>query len=491
MIPQKSNISPENPFIRRMEETLCRHAMLRDHDSVLAGVSGGADSVALLYGLASLAPIFGWRIGVAHLNHGLRKKSSDADAVFVENLARRLDLSYYFRKINIYEKSGNLEEEGRKERYNFFNETADLEGFDKIAVGHQAQDCAEQVLLNLLRGSGPNGLGGIFPVRGRIIRPLIDTSRTEIERFLQDQQLSYCIDQSNRDNRFTRNRIRNSLIPELVNYNPRIVDTLNRLAEVMRDESEWIEDLLEPVFEEAAAKNNRHAGELVLSVQPFLSLHTAARRRLIRKALLKVKGDLRRIGYHHIEKILNLASDQDAAGQLHLPGRVRVLRKGDTLRFAKEKKSLRSLGDPGTKLQPVSFEYRLKKVEEGTESVRIEEIDSQMLFQQLKFYANVNVFEQENRIAFIDMDRVELPLVIRNPRPGDRFSPLGMDGTVKLKDFFINNKVPADQRGAVPVVQSGEEIIWVAGMRINERVKITKNTKNILKISFFQNHTDK
>ncbi|MBS3808908.1 MAG: tRNA lysidine(34) synthetase TilS [Desulfobacterales bacterium] len=476
-----------------MEETLCRHAMLREHDSVLVGVSGGADSVALLYGLASLAPIFGWRIGIAHLNHGLRKKSSDSDAMFVETLARRMNLSYYSRKINLYERGGNLEEEGRKERYNFFAETADLEGFDKIAVGHQAEDCAEQVLLNLLRGSGPSGLGGISPVRGRIIRPLIETSRIEIERFLQAQQLSYCIDQSNRDNRFTRNRIRNSLIPELVHYNPSIIDNLNRLAEVMRDESEWIEDLLAPVLEEATIKNNSQAGEMILSVQPLMSLHTAARRRLIRKALLKVKGDLGRIGYHHIKNILNLASDQDAAGHLHLPGRVRVLRKGDTLRFAKETKPLRSLGDKGSKLQAVPFEYRLKQVGEVAESVRIEEIDSQMLFQQLKFYANINIFEQENMVAvaFIDMDRVELPLVIRNPRPGDRFTPLGMDGTVKLKDFFINKKVPADQRGAVPVVQSGEEIIWVAGMRINERVKITKTTKNVLKISFFRNHTDK
>ncbi len=483
-----------DPLVRGVEKTIRDRGMLRESQSVLVGVSGGADSVALLYSLCALAAIHGWQIGVAHLNHGLRAKASDRDARFVEALANQLNLSYYNRKIDLHarcrQEGMNLEEGGRSARYEFYHETADRVGFDKIAVGHHRQDAAEQVLLNLLRGSGPQGLGGLAPVAGRVIRPLIETSRAEIERFLQDQKFSYCTDESNLDQRYTRNRIRIRLMPELKGYNPRITDTLNRLAKVMREESEWIEDLLQPAFAQALLRHEPEHCVLELSAAVLLSLPVAARRRIIRRAIFEVKGDLRRIAWRHIEDVLSASATPGRSRQIHLPGQVRVLCSRDRVSFVREKKSLRSSALYGKKLETIPFAYTLDRLQGSNVSIRIREIHARLLFQQLRIHDIENRFNVESQTAWMDMDRVRFPLIIRNPRPGDRFVPLGMHGSVKIKDFFINNKVPKPVRARMPLVESADEIIWVGGMRIAEGVKITGNTKNVLKIALFSNQTD-
>ncbi|MBS3756837.1 MAG: tRNA lysidine(34) synthetase TilS [Desulfobacterales bacterium] len=483
-----------DPLVRGVEKAIRDRDMLRESQSVLVGVSGGADSVALLYSLCALSSIHDWQIGIAHLNHGLRAKASDRDARFVEGLANQLNLSYYNRKSDLHAKCQqegmNLEEGGRKARYEFYHEIADRVSFDKIAVGHQREDAAEQVLLNLLRGSGPEGLGGLAPVAGRVIRPLIETPRAEIERFLQDQSLSYCTDESNLDQRYTRNRIRNRLMPELASYNPRITQTLNRLAKVMREESEWIEDLLQPAFERALLRHEPERCVLELSAAVLLSLPVAARRRIVRRAVFEVKGDLRRIACRHIEDVLSVSATPGRSRQIHLPGQVRVLCSRDRVRFAREKKSLRSSALYGKKLETIPFAYTVSSLQAGAESVRIREIPARMLFQQLGIHDIESRFDPESQTALMDLDRVRFPLIIRNPRPGDRFVPLGMHGSVKIKDFFINNKVPPPVRARVPLVESADEIIWVGGMRIAEGVKITGTTKSVLKIALFPNQTD-
>ena len=362
-----------DPLVRGVEKTICDHDLLEESQSVLIGVSGGADSVALLYCLCALAPIHGWQLGVAHLNHGLRPEASDADERFVETLANQLNLSYYNRKIDLREKCKpkgiNLEEGGRIARYEFYHEIAERAGFDKIGVGHQREDAAEQVLLNLLRGSGPKGLGGLAPVSGKVIRPLIETSRTEIERFLQEQKRSYCTDESNLDASYTRNRIRNRLMPELAGYNPRITDTLNRLAKVMREESEWIESLLQPVFEQALLRCEPENRFIELSAEVLCSLPAAAGRRILRRAIFEVKGDLRRIAYRHIEKVLSASATPEKTRQIHLPGKVRVLCTRDRVQLIREKKSLRSSALYGKKLETIGPDRR-KSCPDGISTAR-------------------------------------------------------------------------------------------------------------------------
>lgn len=485
-----------HPFIKAVEQTVSEYAMLGKDNSVLVAVSGGADSVALLCALWILAPAYRWRIGAAHLNHGLRGAASETDAGFVEALANCLDVSYYYKKEKGLhalglQKGVNLEEAGRNARYDFFRKIAQKAGFDKIAVGHHQQDAAEQVVLNLLRGSGPSGLGGISPMRGKVIRPLIEMPRAEIEQFLQDQKISYCIDQSNKDNSFTRNRVRNHLIPELQAFNPRIVGTLSRISKVMRDEDDWIENLVTPVYEQAVIRRDPKNCEVELSLEQFRSLHQAACRRIVRRAVCEVKGDTRRIEHNHIDAVVSMATKQaTGAGQIHLPGRVRVTRTRDQIGFRKEKKSLRYYARSGRNLKTIPFQYRLEGIKTSPESLRIDEIRARFLFYQFKIHDIERVFDRDRQTGLVDMDRIEFPLVIRNPEPGDRFMPLGMQGTMKVKDFFINNKVEPSQRSRIPVVESGGRIIWVAGMRIDERAKITEQTENVLKMYISEIFTD-
>ncbi|MFO7932210.1 MAG: tRNA lysidine(34) synthetase TilS [Thermodesulfobacteriota bacterium] len=485
-----------HPFIKAVEQTVLAYGMLGRGSSVLVAVSGGADSVALLCALWVLAPDYRWRLGAAHLNHCLRGESAEADAGFVEALAKCLDVSYYYRKeTGLHalglQKGVNLEEAGRNARYGFFRKIAGEAGFDKIAVGHHQQDTAEQVILNLLRGSGPSGLGGIPPVRERIIRPLIETPSAEIERFLQEQKISYCIDQSNIDNSFTRNRVRNHLIPELQAFNPRIVGTLSRISKVMRDEDDWIENLVTQVYEQAVIRRDSKNCEIQLSLGQIQSLHRAACRRIVRRAVCEVKGDTRRIQHSHIEAVVSMATKQaQCAGQIHLPGRVRVTRSRDEIGFRKEKNSLRCYARSGRNLKTIPFKYRLEAIKTNPESILIDEIRARFLFYQFKIHDIERVFYRQRQTGWVDMDRIEFPLVIRNPAPGDRFMPLGMQGTMKVKDFFINNKVKPAQRSRIPLVESGGRIIWVAGMRIDERVKITEDTENVLKICFSEIFTD-
>ncbi|MBW2620551.1 MAG: tRNA lysidine(34) synthetase TilS, partial [Deltaproteobacteria bacterium] len=247
----------KNKLLRTVEQTITTYGMLKPGDSVLIGVSGGPDSVALFHVLLTLASRFSLRIGVAHLDHCLRQNDSDKDAEFVASLAARFDIPCYIHKANVrkyqLENKLSLEEAARRVRHTFLNRVAEKNSFNKIALGHHFDDNAELVLMNLFRGSGPLGISGIPPVRdGKIIRPLIRSNRSEIIAFLDKNGIKYISDSSNRDTRFLRNRIRHDLIPLLkTSYNPKITQNLNRLASIVRSEEEWIEDVIHPLFKKA------------------------------------------------------------------------------------------------------------------------------------------------------------------------------------------------------------------------------------------------
>ena len=231
--------------------------MLQPGDRVLVGVSGGADSVALLHILYRLSVSRDLDIGVAHLNHALRGKAADRDAAFVQTLARQLDLPCFSARQDVglqrQKQGGSLEEAGRRARYRFYAQTAKTQGFTKIALGHHADDNAELVLMNMLRGTGPEGIAGIPPAREPgIIRPLIHARRREIMAYIKDNDLAYVVDASNQDPRFFRNRVRNELIPALSEaYNPRLTEALVRTASISRTEEEWLEQLTRPMLEAA------------------------------------------------------------------------------------------------------------------------------------------------------------------------------------------------------------------------------------------------
>jgi tRNA(Ile)-lysidine synthase len=471
----------EKKVHRTVDETLCTHRMVQNGDAVLVAVSGGADSVALVYILLELAPKYSLRIAIAHLNHCLRQSESDRDETFVAALAKQLELPFYVGRENVrrYRERHrlSLEEAARQVRYGFYDSIAAQYGYGKIALGHHGDDNAELVLMNLLRGSGPLGLSGISPVRGnKIVRPLINLRRSEIMDYVAAKNLDYVTDSSNWDLKYHRNKIRARLMPELKSeYNPKLIDSLNRLTAIMGAEEEWIEDLIHPMYEKAIVFREKNM--LGLSIPELNQQPIAVRRRLIRKAIRWAKGDLRRIAFAHVESICQLALIGPTSGILDLPDRIRIRRDRNVLMISKEDLSLRHLDGIPFLSAARDYEYPLS----GPGKIFIEEAKVHISFIEIPKAASVDLQPSGHRVAFFDMDKIRFPLAIRNFRPGDRFWPLGSSGNQKLKKFFIDHKISRIERAKCPIVLSRNKIIWVAGHRLDNAVRIGPQTQRILK----------
>ncbi|MBW2335457.1 MAG: tRNA lysidine(34) synthetase TilS [Deltaproteobacteria bacterium] len=468
----RSNNKIEKKLLRTVRNTIARFGMFVPGDAVLIAVSGGPDSVTLAHVLHTLAGEYSLRLAIAHLNHCLRNQESDRDAEFVTTFARRLDLPFYLERKDVrsFQRQYHLspEEAARQVRYAFYEAVASQDGFNKIALGHHCDDNAELVLMNLLRGSGPLGLSGIAPVRNdKIVRPLIHLKRSEILDYASEKKIAYVTDTSNTDPAFRRNKIRHHLIPELKkSYNPAIVDTLNRLGAILRAEDNWFEEALGPVFKNCVL--NRTSDTISLSAPEFNNLTRAAKRRIIRKAIFSVKQDLRRITLFHVDAVLELAKKDPASGSLNLPGGIRVVKKSQALIFKKDYR----------RSQPVRVDYQYTITGEGITPIK--EVPAVLKLVEIEIDDVPDFKAAGKNRAFFDRDCLQFPLVVRNFRAGDRFSPLGLKGTQKVKKYFINHKVPASQRRKCPLLLSRDKIIWITGHRIDNHVKIGPQTRRVL-----------
>jgi tRNA(Ile)-lysidine synthase len=464
-------------MLNHIRKTIETHSMLERGDHLVVAVSGGPDSVALLRALALLTDEYRLHLTTAHLNHGLREGEADEEEAFVRRLSEGMGIACICKKRDIRalkeRKRRSLEEIGREERYRFLQETAEICGAVKIAVGHHRDDQAETVLLHLLRGSGPEGLRGILPVRdGRIIRPLLDVGRSDILAFLRREGLTYRSDSSNESPLFLRNRIRNELIPGLAaNYNPRLIEGLCQTAGIIRREDDYLRGVVQQVIRGFGIVPGSE--EIALPVADFMVLHEAIQGRII-KCLLEGAAPLRNgIGYRHIEAVLVLA--RRSAGRsvsLDLPFRIRVERKGGILRIRKE-------GERRARKQerksPTRFEYRV----EIPATIHLREIGRTI---RLEWIEKPCIREMKERpeTAFMDYECMTLPLIFRNMRPGDRVALLGTGGTKSLKDYFIDRKIAAPCRSEIPLLVDAGSIIWIAGERISERVRVTEKTRKVL-----------
>lgn len=477
----KSQNQIEKKILETVRQTITAHGMLAAGDAVLIAVSGGPDSVALAHVLHTLASEYSLRLAIAHLNHCLRGKDADRDAEFAADIARQLDLPFYMEKRDVGGSRENAhlspEEAARKMRYGFFESICSRYGYTKIAVGHHSNDNAELVLMNLLRGSGPLGLSGIPPARnGRIIRPLIHLKRLEIDEYIAERKLAFVTDASNSDLSFRRNRIRHHLIPELEKaYNPAIVETLNRLAAIMRAENRWVENMINKDFNRCVAATG--PGTVSIDLNRFEGLAGAVRRRILRRAILSVKKDLRRITLEHIDAVLSLVDKSPREGRLNLPDGIRVVLKTAALTISHPHSAGAADTDgPGG---PAVLDYRYTITPPATLSIR--EAGATLKLVEIGADDLPDFNAVGDNLAFFDMDRLRFPLVVRNVRPGDRFSPLGVDGTQKVKRYFINNKISRPLRRSCPLLLSAGNIIWIAGHRIDNRAKVVSTTRRILK----------
>jgi len=440
--------------------------------------------MALLHTLLVLSDVLSIKVAVAHLNHCLRPGDAEEDARFVMNAAHAYGVPYHVAVRDIRresKKSGlSLEEAARDARYQLFNELCREKGFDKIAVGHHKDDNAELILLYLLRGSGPAGMGGIVPVRDNIIRPLIRTSRDEILEFLSSQHIAFRQDASNFDARFLRNRIRHQLLPLLAkNYNPKISESLNRTGNILQSEEQWINDLIDPIFKQIVT--DRETSRIVLSTDRLMDLPVAPRRRVVRRAILEVKGNLRRISFSHVDAITDLANPDRAKGFLDLPDQIRVSRQAEQLTISCENSHLRHTPAGLTRFPDLTYGYEISEsriLNDG--KLVLNEIHAEIKFTRTQACDFHTLLKNKNNLAFFDWDRVQFPLTVRNYKTGDRFTPCGMTGTQRVKKFFINNKINPRIRAMTPIFLSGETIIWIGGLRLAEMAKVRPDTRTLL-----------
>jgi tRNA(Ile)-lysidine synthase len=479
-----------NALLRQVAKFVRTENLIQPDDSVLAGVSGGPDSIALLYILMMLQPYMFRTLGVAHLNHGIRSSEADRDAEFISNLCRKLNIAFHAKRINVSRYASNrklnLEEAARICRYDFFRSLIQNEGYTKIALGHQANDNAELVLMRILRSSGTLGISGMSAIRDKtIIRPLLKVTQSEIMDFITTNRLTHVFDSTNFDITLTRNRIRHRLIPTLKReYNPNIVTALNTLATVVQGEDEWMSRITKSFFLKILCK--RTSQKIILTANELLKVHRALARRVLRQALFELKGNLKRINLIHIESILNLLTFPKGYQQLNLPDGILAEHEYNKLQLSiilpSVSKQIQSIHSKDSKKY---FRYMVHKPKNNPIIIHITEIGYCIKFSALDQKVDGLLDDTGQNIAFFDMDRLIFPLTIRNPNIGDRYSPLGMNGTQKLKNYFINAKVPRSQRKDIPILVSGDYIIWIIGHRLSHISRIRSNTKHILKAEIY------
>ena len=349
----KKNNKIDKAFLESAINTSVKFHMLDKNDQVLAGISGGPDSVALLLFLLGIKEEYSLKIGVAHLNHMLRGKEADRDEEFVRNLADKFGIPCFIGKKDVArfakEHQLSIEDSARKVRYSFLKDTLEKNEYSKIALGHNRDDNAELILMNILRGSGTKGLTGIPPKReGFIIRPLIEIPKQQIVKFLKSVDQVYMTDSSNMDNKYTRNSIRNSLIPLIEEkYNPRIKESLIRLSTIIKDEDEWMEKETTLIFNEALkslSPDSIKPDTIELSIEVIKNCHPALRKRIIRKAVKIINGRLKKISLTHVDAAVNLSLSSTSGESIDFPDQIRVFKKEKSLYLKKESVPLRELG---------------------------------------------------------------------------------------------------------------------------------------------------
>lgn len=450
---------------KKFIETIKEYQMFEPGELVLVAVSGGADSTALLNLLHSLREELKISLHVAHLNHLLRRGDAELDVKFVEGLAQKMEIPISVEAVEVarlaeQEKLG-IEEAARIARYDFFERTAAKVGAKKIAVGHTADDNIETFLMRLLRGSGLKGLCGIPPKRGKIVRPLIKVWRREIEDYVGSLKLVPRRDHTNYESRYMRNSVRLKLVPQLKIYNLNIKEIILQTILLLTEDNLFLENKAAEALGEAMISQN--TGEVKLSLEKVKRLESTLQRYLLRLAIEKIKGDLTRLSFTHIHEILSKLEASER-WELHLPEGIYVIGERGELTVCREKPASREI-KPFRYVLPIPGEVKLEEIGRVVRGSFAEKIE-----------------RGSDSTAFVDYNALGKEVVIRNKLPGDRFSPLGVRGTKKLQDFFVDEKIPAEERDRIPVVESAGKIIWVAGKRLDDRVKVTDKTKKIVKL---------
>jgi tRNA(Ile)-lysidine synthase len=471
--------------------------MLAAGNRVGVAVSGGADSVALLRLLDRLRDDLGITLAVVHFDHALRGAESNADATFVAELASALKLEFMAAREDVGAEASrqgwNLEDAARRLRYAFFDRVINEGKATHIAVAHTADDQAETLLAHLMRGTGPTGLAGIYPVARAMVRPLLGTRREILREYLLANGQTWREDSTNRDVRRTRAHIRERLLPMIErDFSAEIVSHLGELARLAREEGDFWDALVEDRFQTLARQDGDDVRVGATDVLTPLALQMAAGQnrtsrkynelgplrtlteRMIRRLYEEVRGDRRELGANHVEQVMHLAGGSSSGHHVELPGGIIVRRTFGELIFSCGAAGRQRTGD-GTAKQASTYEYIVSLPLCGTATVSIPELGKCFRLKVIDW--PVTESDTKRDANALDADLLRSPLILRNWRPGDAYRPHGRRHERKLKSMFLAGRIPSGERAAWPVLESGGRVIWAQGMPAAEDFRAKENTR--------------
>lgn len=443
-------------MLEQLKKTIQAHGLLETGDAIVVAVSGGPDSVALLHALTRLRLEFEYTIAAAHVNHQFRGEEADEDSRYVQRLCRELAIPCFVDSIDVpqfIEETGlNPQEAARQVRYRFLRQVAGEMGGAKVATAHHADDQLETMVMRLVRGTGIEGLAGIPLCRSeediKIIRPLLEVTRDQIEKYCEEEGLSPRQDASNWSDKYLRNRIRRHWIPLMREENPHVASAAVHLAGVLREENDYMRQ--ESVEKLASIIEEQNTNTMIIRQNDFLTHHLALQRRMIKLILsYLLKSDIKEIGYAHIESIRQIIEDAHPAACTHLPGGLQVRREYQRVIF--------SFSSDTNSIPPYIYSLNIPG------QTYISEIG-------LAVRCYYGDRDERNRLAegtfaMFDPESVKGKLYVRQRRAGDRMVPLGMHGSKKVKDILIDKKIPRQQRDQIPLLTDDEHVLWIPGVR--------------------------
>ncbi|NLJ57724.1 MAG: tRNA lysidine(34) synthetase TilS [Tissierellia bacterium] len=451
---------------RLVKDNILQKDLISSGDNILLGLSGGPDSVFLFHNLIKLKESLNFNLYASHINHMYRGEDAISDENFVRNLCKEYGIKIFVKRKNATEYAKELkvteEEAGRILRYTFFNENLKTVGGGKIALAHHLNDQAETVLQRIIRGTGIDGLSAMSFKKDNLIRPILNVSKEEVMDYLHENKIEYCIDITNEQDVYGRNKIRLNLIPYLETLNPNIQNSLYRMSQTMERDKKIIEKYVDQKYFELL--KNKNSNRVVLDLNKLKIMDIGEKGRIIRRGIEELKGNTVNIEMKHIDYAVDLIRTGKTGKRINLTEGFTIEISYDNLIINKRVEKV------------PNFKYNIVL----DNLIHIKEVNKNIF---CKIVDPSDITMKDKNTISIDYDLIEGNLIVRNRRPGDLMVPSGMKGSKKIKDIFIDMKVPAGERDSKLIIADSNNILWLEGFRIHDKYKVGPATKKILNIS--------
>lgn len=462
--------------------------MIKAGESVVLGVSGGADSMCLLHIMEQISEEIGLNLMVVHVHHGIRKETADRDAEYVMKYCEARSIACVVERVDVpslaREWGMSEEEAGRSVRYNTFNEELKKLGGGKIAVAHNADDSAETVLLNLFRGSGIKGMSGILPVRDNVIRPVLCLTRKEIEEYNEINNVKYVDDETNFMAEYTRNKLRLNIMPAIKSdINKRAAEHINMTGQSLVQIDDYMEMQCNEVYKCAVTEYKEKPG-LYIDGKAFKELHIAMQTQLAKKCLYIVARKSKDITYKHIKALTDLF-DMEVGRRVNLPYGMTAIKEYKGVSVGIEKKESLLCRDI-TNDESKAYEIDITKNSEY--DVKLTKYEGKLRVDKSEY--NDSIFIENKYTKWINCDTIDDNLLLRTRRDGDYIIIDDKGSRKKIKDYFIDKKIPREERNHIWLLARGNEIIWIVGYRLSAAYKIDMNTRKIVRFEVLGGYAD-